>query len=172
MAEDKELIWVSKRIAEEYKQLDSVEEQERAVKKVIEKKRLDLNEEQELLSESLLQFKSVCLAHRKELEKTYQEQADKLYSLWEEMGDVSTMVAEHSRMIAAGIDPIRREVSELAKGLATFKRELAGLDLHVPTSFVEVASVVGRMDDKTKGLLRDLLTANIPRDECRAEREE
>ena len=157
MTEDRELIWVTKEFAEEYKQLGSVEEQERAVKKLINNKRLDLEEEQELLSESLLQFKSVCLAHRKELEKVYKEQADTLYTLWEDMGDVGTMIAQHARKMASEIKPIRKEVDELNLGIKALKEKINKTNFYFSDQFVNIAATVGSMNEETKGLLRALL---------------
>jgi len=155
--EGKELIWVSKDLAQKYKDMDGSEELEMAVRKVIEKKRLDLEGEQELLSESLLMFKSVCLAHKRELEKAYQVQADNIYSLWEEMGDVSSLVGQHAKAIAAQIDPIRREISETKKTVDELKRALQSLDLYVPQQLAAVTEQVARMDEKTKALLSTLL---------------
>lgn len=154
---ENELIWVSKELAEEYKNLDSVEAQEAAVKKIIERKRLDIEGEQELLSDSLLQFKSVCLVHRKELGKVYQEQADKLYELWEETGDISTLVSRHAKNIAAEIDPIRREIGELSRSIADLKKSLDVINIHVPEKLATVVSMVAAMDADTKSLMRDLL---------------
>ncbi len=146
----KELIWVSKELAEEYKQLESVEEQERAVKKIIKDKRLDLEQEQELLSESLLQFKSVCLAHRKGLEKVYQEQADTLNTLWEDMGDVTTQINKSVTALANRIGPVRQQVEAL-------KKEISGLNVYVPENLIHLAAQVATMDEKTKVLLQNLL---------------
>jgi hypothetical protein len=146
----KELIWVSKELADEYKQLKSVEEQERAVKKIINNKRLDLEEEQELLSENVLLFKSVCLAHKKALSSVYQEQSDMLYKLWEDMGDVSSQISQHVKQMTNQIAPLKREVSNL-------KKEFEGLRLYVPERLARLAEQVGSMDEKTKSLLRELL---------------
>lgn len=147
---DKELIWVSKELAEEYNQLESAKEQERAVKKIINDKRLDIEAEQELLSESLLQFKSVCLAHRKGLEKVYREQADTLNTLWEDMGDVTTQIDTSVNKLTGRISPLKQQVASL-------KKEIGGLNIYVPENLVKLASQVATMDDKTKILLHSLL---------------
>jgi Na+/phosphate symporter len=148
--EKRELIWVSKKLAEEYKQLDSVEEQERAVKRIIKDKRLDLEEEQELLSESLLMFKSVCLSHRKELTNVYEEQLDLLNRLWEDMGDIKTQINQHVEKMVNKISPLRKEVSDL-------KKEIENLRLYVPEQLARLAEHVGGMDENTRSLLRELL---------------
>jgi len=151
MKEDKkELIWVSAELAKKYNDLESVEEQERIVKKVIADKRLDIEAEQEQLDESILQFKSVCLAHRKALEGVYKEQSDTLYTLWEDMGDVSSQINQHVRQMTDKITPLKREVEQL-------KKELSGLSLYVPEQLARIAEQVGSMDEKTKSLLRELL---------------
>ncbi len=163
--EDKELIWVDKKLADEYKSLKSVEQQELLVKKVIEKRGLDLTEELEMLSDNTLQFKSVCLVHRKELEKIYAEESDKLYKLWEEMGDITSKISQHARAVAQQIDPIRREVSELSKNTSSLGKKIGQINLYIPDKLVQIASMVGAMDDKTKTLLRDLLDSKSVSDE-------
>ena len=157
---DTEYIRVSKNLADEYKKLESVEEQEAAVKRVIEKKRLDLDAENEMLGESLLQFKSVCLAHKKELEKVYQDQSDKIYAMWEDMGDVTTMVNQHARSVAAQIEPLKNEVAGLKRTIDELRRSLEGLHLYVPQQLAEVTTQIAKMDDKTKALLSILLNHN------------
>lgn len=157
MSNEKTHIWVSKKLADEYNTLESVEEQEASVKRIIEKKRLDLDLENELLSESLLVFKSVCLVHKKELEKVYKEQADKLYALWEDTGDITTMVNQHARSVAAQIEPLKNEVVGLKRNIDELKRSLEGLHLYVPQQLAEITTQVAKMDDKTKGLLSVLL---------------
>ena len=148
--EAKELIWVSKKVANEYKQLKGVEKEEQAVKKIIESKRLDLEEEQELLSDNVLLFKSVCLAHKKELGKVYKEQSDLLNTLWEDMGDVSSQISHHVKHITSQIAPLKKEIASL-------KKEIEGLHLYVPEQFVRLVVQIGSMDEKTKSLLREVL---------------
>ena len=158
MSGEKELIWVSKELAEEYKSLESTEAQEAAVKKVISQKRLDLDAEQELLSESMLIFKSVCLAHKKELTKVYNEQSDALYKMWEDMGDVSSEVVKHAKATAELIAPIRTEVAALRKQIDGIKHDLCGLDLYIPENMCRLAESVAGMDENTKVILQKLLS--------------
>jgi archaellum component FlaC len=148
--DQKELIWVTKETAEAYKQLETVEEQEKMVKKIIHNKRLDIEGEQELLEENLLVFKGVCLAHRKELSKVYGEQNDLLEKLWEEVGDISGKINESAGELAAKIKPLKDEV-------ACLKREIEGLRLFVPDQLTRLAATVKSMDEDTRSLLRDLL---------------
>ena len=158
--EKQELIWVSRELAEEYKKLDSVDEQEAIVKKLINKKKLDIEQEQEQLSDSLLQFKSVCLVHKKELGKVYEEQADKLYSLWEETGDVSSMITKHARDISSLVQPMRTEINNLSKDIADLKKAMSELNIYGAERILEVVSKVKTMDEETKFLLKTLLNAN------------
>ena len=157
MGEEKTHIWVNKKLAEEYNSLESVEEQEASVKRVIEKKRLDLDAENEMLGESLLTFKSVCLVHKKELEKVYQEQADKIYALWEEMGDVSTMVSRHAKELAAEIKPVSLEVQAAKKSVDELKKSVMDLNIYGAERVVELAKMVAQMDEKSKEILSALL---------------
>ncbi len=158
MSAEKTHIWVSKKLAEEYNSLESVEEQEASVKRVIEKKRLDLDAENEMLGESLLAFKSACLVHKKELEKVYQDQSDKIYAMWEDMGDVSTMVSRHAKELAAEIKPVSLEIQAAKKSVDELKKSVLDLNIYGAERVVELAKIVAQMDEKSKEILSALLT--------------
>jgi hypothetical protein len=155
--EDKELIWVSKKLAEEFKSLDKVEEQEASVKRVIASKRLSLDEENELLSESLLEFKSVCLVHKKELQKVYEEQENALYKMWEDMGDISTKILEHSRKVASKTREATREIETMRTNIDALKKTLSGFEIYGADSLAKLAQNVSQMDENTKNILKFLL---------------
>ena len=150
MSNDRELIWVPKKFADEYKQLESIEKQEAAVKKLIDDKRLDIDAEQELLSESLLRFKHTCLTHKIELRKVYQEQADALDALWHEMGDITSQINRH-------VEQIVQQISPAARHIAALKKEIQELHIYIPENLVRLAGQVSTMDATTKLLLRTLL---------------
>lgn len=149
--EQREYVWIDKRLAEKLKKLDSIELQEEAVKEVIKEKKLDLSSEFEQLDESLLMFKSVCLTHKKELEKVYKEQADTLYKMWETDGDTSTAILQHARKLANELHPVKSEVRELVDSIKELKK-LTG-DLPLPYKFVESVEAISRMNAETKDLL-------------------
>lgn len=157
MSEEMGLIWVSKELEKEYNSFEDVSKQEAVIKKIIERKKIDIEQENEQLSDSLLQFKHTCLVHKRELEKVYHEESEKLYKLWEEMGDISSEVIRHARKVATEISPIKTAVSQLQSDISHLKKELSGLNFYIPDRLVEIASIVGKMDESTKTLLRDLL---------------
>ena len=155
--QEKELIWVSKELAAEYKSLETIEEQEKAVKAVITRKKLDLDDENNLLSESLLQFKSVCLVHKKELEKVYNEQGDILSALWVDMGDVSNNISRHAKQLASEISIISKAVSQTKGEVEGLRKSLNGLDVYSAEKLTALATQINRMDDDTKDILKFLL---------------
>ena len=156
----KELIWVSKELADEYKKFETVEEQERLVKKIIERKGIDINDENELLSENMLQFKNVCLLHKKELEKVYNEQAEKLEKLWNDCGDITPKVRQHAKKIVAETSSIGKSVDDLNSKIDDLKRKVSNINVHIPEQLVRLAETVSSMDDKSLSILKQLLEIN------------
>lgn len=157
--EEKELIWVSKSAAEEFKRLDSVEAQAELVMEVIRRKKKDFTDEQAMLDDDILQFKAVCLKHRQELEKVYDEQAKKLEELWKTQGDISHKVSTHARQVAGEVAPLMEEVQNLAGQVDRLRSALNSLHIYVPENLVKIAETVSQMDEKTKEVLSVLLSA-------------
>lgn len=154
MSNNKELIWVSKEFAAQYNELETLEAQERIAKEVLEKKRLDLSSEYELLDESLLQFKAVCLSHKNALEKVYIEEADKIYKMWEEMGDVRSKVSEHARALADEIKPLKNEIEYAQNAITDLKNQLDGLDVYGAERVAGLAETVAGLNEGAQGILK------------------
>jgi len=152
---EKDYVYIDKKLAEKIKQFESIELQEEAVKDVIRKKKLDLSSEFEQLDESLLMFKSTCLTHKKELEKIYKEQAEALYNMWETDGDVGSTIIQHARKMANELHPVKTEIRELIDSIKELKK-LTG-ELHLPYKFVESVEAISRMNSETKDLLSRFL---------------
>jgi len=154
---DKELIWVSKDLAESFNKLDTTQEQEIMVKKIIENKRLDLESEYDLLEESMLVFKGVCLKHKNDLDSVYKEQSQKLYGLWEDMGDVSSEVKKHSDSLKSQLNGLKSEVDSVASSTNHLEKQLSNLNVHSAGRVVELAKTISNMDDSTKSIMKFLV---------------
>jgi uncharacterized coiled-coil DUF342 family protein len=154
-------LYIDKNLAEQYKQLESVEAQEEAVKKLILRKGLDLEEENEHLSESLLQFKHVCLKHKIELQKVYNEQSENLYNLWESCGDVTSQISKHAKSIATEIEQINRSIAHTSSDVDKLKEKINSVNIYGAERIVELAKMIAKLDDATKDILSQILTKKI-----------
>lgn len=156
---EKELIWVPKEIAEKYKNIESIEQHSEMILELIKRKKKDFAIENENLDDDVLTFKAVCLRHKAELQKVYNEQSEQLELLWKDCSNMSEKINEHARKIASDLSPIVNTVRELKNSITDVKARLADVSFYPSSQFVQVAEAVSRMDDATKILLRDVLNA-------------
>lgn len=154
---DKDLIWVPKEIAEKHKNALSDEEQAKIVLTYIEEKKLDFSRELDLLDESALRFKAVCITHKNELAKIYNEQGDMLYKMWEDMGDVGSKINEHAKQLADEIRPISQEVNNLKRDVEDLKKLLSSFHIYDAEKLAGLVSMVNSMSDGTKDIMKFLL---------------
>ena len=163
--EEKDLVWLPKSIVDKVKQLDTVEEADKLIQEYIKKKKADFNDDLENLDEDVLLFKSVCLKHRNELKKVYDEQSDLLDKLWEDCGDMGSKIHRHAKALAEELKPITAEVNALKTSIHEVKRLLDTVNFYPPHTLIQVTESVARMDDSTKELLRDLLNTRQKNEE-------
>ena len=157
MIEEKDLVWLPKSVANKVKQLETVEEADRLVQEYIKTKRQDFNRELENLDDDVLIFKGSCLKHRQELKKVYVEQSELLDKLWEDCGDMGSKIRRHAVALAAELAPLTAEVKNLKASIDEVRRLIDSVSFYPQQTFIQTVESVARMDDKTKGLLRDLL---------------
>ena len=155
--EEKDLVWLPKSVADKVKQIETVEEADSMIQEYIKTKRQDFTRELENLDDDVLIFKGVCLRHRQELKKVYDEQADLLDKLWEDCGDMGSKIHKHAVAMAAELAPLTAEVKSLKSSIEEVKKLIHEVSFYPAQQFVSTVESVARMDDKTKGLLRDLL---------------
>ena len=155
--EERELVWLPKSVAAKVKLVETVEEADSMIQEYIKTKRQDFTRELENLDDDVLIFKGVCLRHRQELKKVYDEQAGLLDKLWEDCGDMGSKVHKHAVAMAAELAPLTAEVKSLKSSIEEVKRLIGQVDFYPQQTFIQTVESVARMDDKTKGLLRDLL---------------
>ena len=157
MEEEIDLVWLPKSVADKVKQLETVEEADRLVQEYIKTKRQDFNRELESLDDDVLIFKGSCLKHRQELKKVYVEQSELLDKLWEDCGDMGSKIHRHAVALAAELAPLTAEVKNLKASITEVKNLIHEISFYPSQQFISTVESVARMDDKTKGLLRDLL---------------
>ena len=157
MTEERDLVWLPKSVADKVKQLETVEEADRLVQEYIKTKRQDFNRELESLDDDVLIFKGSCLKHRQELKKVYVEQSELLDKLWEDCGDMGSKIHRHAVALAAELAPLTAEVKNLKASIDEVRRLIDSVSFYPQQTFIQTVESVARMDDKTKGLLRDLL---------------
>jgi len=155
--EEKDLVWLPKSVAAKVKLVETVEEADSVIQEYIKTKRQDFTRELENLDDDVLTFKGVCLKHRQELKKVYDEQADLLDKLWEDCGDMGSKIHRHAVAMAAELAPLTAEVKSLKSSIEEVKRLINEVSFYPAQQFVSTVESVARMDDKTKDLLRDLL---------------
>lgn len=155
--EEKDLVWLPKSVAVKVKQIETVEEADSMIQEYIKTKRQDFIRELENLDDDVLTFKGVCLRHRQELKKVYDEQANVLDDLWIDCGDMGSKIHKHAVAMAAELAPLTAEVKNLKASIEEVKKLIHEVSFYPAQPFVSTVESVARMDDKTKGLLRDLL---------------
>ena len=155
--EEKALVWLPKSVADKVKQIETVEEADRLIQEYIQLKRENFKHELDNLDDDVLAFKGACLKHRTELKKVYHEQSDLLDKLWEDCGDMGSKIHRHAVALAAELAPLTAEVKNLKASIDEVRRLIDSVSFYPQQTFIQTVESVARMDDKTKGLLRDLL---------------
>lgn len=161
MEQAKELIWVSKEYAEEYKKLDTVQAQAKLAKEILEAKKIDISSEMSQLDDDLIRFKSACLIHKAEMEKVYKEQASLVEKLIEDCWDIMPKVKQDANKFAfevkAELEPIGKVVSSLKEDVNSLKTSLNDLNIYGMNQVIDLANKLTQMDDNTKEILSFLV---------------
>lgn len=158
MSEDKDLIWVPKKIADEYKAAESDETKEKIIKRILDKQKIDIESEFDRLNEVELQFKAICITHKNTLEKVYKEQYDMLYKLWEETGDVYSEVSNKNKELKQSAEKTNDVVKSIKDNIDNINKVL-NFDVYAIERFVALIDKLNMADAKTKEMLQFLMTS-------------
>lgn len=164
MSEDRELIWVTKEQATQFKELDTVESQAIMATEIIAKKKLDISSELDQLDDDLIRFKAACLVHKSEMGKVYEEQEGKIQSLINEMWDVMPSAKVAAKKLADQIQPLGDQVASLESSISKVKSDLSTLDIYGMEKLIELAGKLTQMDAATKDIFK-FLAANYNREQ-------
>jgi len=154
---EKELIWVSKDLADEYKALDSEQLQELMVRNIISAKKIDIEDELNGLDETVLRFKAACLIHKNALQKVYHEQANQLYALWEDMGDIESKIKKHATEIADKAKAASCQIEVMSGNVSNLKKAVDGLAIYNLDRLTDLVEKVAHMDKATKEIFTFLV---------------
>ena len=157
MSIDKELIWVSKDVADAYKAAESEETKEAIVRKVIESKKIDIEQDLQSLDETVLRFQSACITHKNALKKVYLEQDQQLYTLWEQMGDFESKVTRHSKEVAAKTSSATEAINESLSQFEELKKQYDRIDTYHLERFLEAVRAVTNLSDSSKDMVGFLM---------------
>lgn len=150
MADDKELIWVTKEQAEILKDLGSDENQKNFVDKLISERKIDMQYAIESLDDDLLRLKAFALTYKTELKKVYDEQDEALEKLWETHDEKIYELKEKIKQLKPELQNVKNQIDEVSKimnGLSTYNID----------KLLEVVRKVNGMSEDDKRLMVDLI---------------
>jgi len=154
---DKELIWVQKDLAQKFNNLSSSEEQEKLVTNIINDKKLDITNEMEYLEENLLMFKGVCLKHKNELTKVYNEETSKLEDMYDHVGEMRQGIDKSAKQLTDALIPLQKTVSDLKNDMKSISDELKHINVYGIERFLELVDKINAMDEGSKEMLKFLM---------------
>jgi len=129
--DNKELIWVDKKVAEEYKKMESDKFKLNLVNKVIVDRKKDFTYDIESLNDDLLRFKAFSLNYKTAITEAYEKQTEEAEKLFLDIGCVGDKLSNKTREATDNIKKIGVEIKELNRCLDkinTYKLEsLLGL---------------------------------------------
>lgn len=150
---EKDLIWVPKKLAEEYKQLESCEEQEKLVKQVLRDRKLDIENELNMLSEDAIRFKASCLAHRNELHKIYMEEYGKVDQILSDTDSLHAKVRADAKKLESDLRPISDSINGMLENFSKLKKQLEEFNVYGADRVVDLVGRISQLDEKSKDAL-------------------
>ena len=146
----RELIWVSKDLAKRYNELDEDVKKIEFVEELIKQKNIDITSDIQNLDNDLLRFKAFSLNYSTAFKKAYDEQAEKLYQLWEECSEPIEKIDRKTIAMKNEINSLSKDVCELSKGLMN-------LDTYKLERIIELIESYNRMSEKDKEVFKIIL---------------
>jgi uncharacterized coiled-coil DUF342 family protein len=147
--EDRELIWVPKKLKEDWELAFSEEEKIKVFYKAIEDKKIDIKTEIESLEEQVLIFKGIGLKYKNELEKVYNEQSQYIEKIWSEF-NVGDKIYKQAKKINNDLAPISEAISNI-------NSNLKGLSIYKVQDLIDLIEKFNSMSDKDKQLFKLLI---------------
>ena len=150
MNEDKELIWISKELAEEYKRLDTDIEKSNMVNEIIRKKRIDINDDLEYLEEDLIRFKGFALSYASKFQEAYKEQGLKIEKIWDDC-------QEPIEKVRAETNKVKKEIGGILDVVKNISHSLENLDTYKLESIIKIIDKYNMMTDEDKEIFSLIL---------------
>lgn len=126
MAQDKELIWVTKDQAEFFKSLEDDFKKADFIQSLIEKTKKQMQNDIENLDEELLEFKSFVIRYSRAFKEAYDAQAINVEKLWEVSTEPVDNIRKQLNLIKSDIKETSKQVEELTSAIGninTYKIE-------------------------------------------------
>ena len=157
MSDNKELIWVTKEQAAQFKELDTVEHQSKVATEIVRQKGLDIESELNQLDDDLIRFKAACLVHKSEMEKVYTEQADKLEALINNCWDVMPVAKDNAQKMADELQPFADKITDLSVSINEVKKLTQGINFYGIEQLTKLVEQVNYMDKNSKDIFTFLI---------------
>lgn len=147
---EKELIWVDKDLAKQYQELDSDTKKAELVNELIKQKKIDITDDIQNLDDDLLRFRAFVLNYSTEFKKAYDEQANRIYEIWEECVEPIEKIDKKTLAIKKDIYSISNDVEELAD-------KLKNLNIYKIERLIELIEMYNRMSENDKEIFKLIL---------------
>lgn len=147
---ERDLIWVNKDLAEQYKELDTDFKKVELVNKIIADKKLDITNDIQNLDDDLLRFKAFALNYSTAFKKTYEDQSEKLFKIWEDCSEPINKIDAKTMSIRKDIIGISKDIDGLAKQLET-------LNTYKLERLIELIQTYNNMSDNDKDVFKVIL---------------
>jgi len=148
--EEKEYVYLDKRVAEKIKNLDSVEHQLEVIGNILEERKKDMRIDMENLDDDMLQFKAFSAKYRQELEKVYEEQQNKAYKLWEKYN-------KDFPKIQTALKPVLEEVNKLIDVIDELSKKLSVISSWEVERISNLFNILQNLSTKDAGRIRKIV---------------
>ena len=150
MNDDKELIWVKKEIAEEYKSLESDIKMADMINDIIRRKKVDISNDIENLDDDLIRFKGFCLNYASKFKEAYNEQTENIEKIWEDCNEpISNIVSKTSH--------IKKEISGISGDIRNISASINDLDTYKLDRIIGIIEKYNSMTDDDKEIFKLIL---------------
>jgi hypothetical protein len=111
---EKDLIWVPKNVADEYKKMESDAGQLEFIEKYIEETRKDLKLDLDNFEDDVIKYRGLMLKAKETFRKAKEEELQANYDLWENFEMEKPAISEKINSIVNLLDPLKNELNEIS----------------------------------------------------------
>jgi len=150
--ENKELIWVTKEVAEEYKALDSDIVKADLVNELIRRKKISIDGDLESLEDDLIRFKGFASNYANRFKKAYEEQGDKINQIWEDCQEPIDKIHSKTKQMTNSIEKLHKDVKKISD-------ELDNFNTYKIEKVIDLIDQYNRMTDEDKQIFSVILSS-------------
>jgi predicted translin family RNA/ssDNA-binding protein len=145
-----EIIWVSREIANKFKEATSDENKEKILSDMIEFEKKEIQTEMEMLEERTQEFKLIGLKYKNTMKEIKNAQIEEMGQLWEEINNYGYDIRSKVESFKNQLSPISKEIKEL-------KKELDSINTYKGRDLIDLSNTVIGMSDKQLEILKEIL---------------